>query len=274
MPTLTETAPPQHTFQPEVTFSFGENWLAFLDSVSEESLQAARADVQKWLQPTDVANRTVLDVGSGSGIHSYCFHGLGARQLVSFDLDPRSVAATQHFWEQAGRPASWRVLTGSILDEDFLRSLGTYETVYAWGVLHHTGQLWKALDNACHLVAPGGCLWVSVYARGPLYPTQLALKQRYNRASRLGKRLILWREIAHLMRQRWRAGQNPLTWNQPVGRGMTTYHDLVDWLGGLPYEVSDREETVDFCQARGLALDKDQPAPQGGCSIYLFRRSH
>src|SRR5258708_15011715 len=44
--------------------------------------------------------------------------------------------------------ANWHIEQGSILDEEYVRSLGTFDVVYSWGVLHHTGAMWKALDMA------------------------------------------------------------------------------------------------------------------------------
>lgn len=227
-------------------------------------------DIEEWLGRESVSGKTVLDVGCGSGIHSLCFHLLGAREVVSLDVDPYSVESTRVLWERAGRPPSWRVIRGSILDKDFAAGLGTHEIVYSWGVLHHTGSMWEAVGNACSLAARGGVLWVALYAKGPKYPEHLALKQSYNRASAVGKKLLVWKEIYELMRLRWSLRQNPFAWNEKRERGMDTYHDLVDWLGGLPYEVASKEEVVSFCQDRGLVLKKIHEVPEGGCSIYLF----
>lgn len=74
------------------------------------------------------------------------------------------------------------------------------------------------------------------------------------------------------MWRRLKLGQNPFLWNQPGGRGMNTYHDLVDWLGGLPYEVASPSEVQEFCEIRGLRLERLEPAAEGGCSVYLFSR--
>ena len=35
--------------------------------------------------------------------------------------------------------------------------------MYSWGVLHHTGAMWKALENASTLVRPGGLLFIALY---------------------------------------------------------------------------------------------------------------
>jgi len=255
-----------------ITFSFGENWKDFLGSVRPESIEAAQRDIVDWLGGAGFAGRSVLDIGCGSGIHSFCFYQGGAQQLLSFDVDRHSVEATQSFWRRAGQPANWTVMHGSVLDDGFTANLGRFDVVYSWGVLHHTGAMWEAVGRACKLVAPGGRLWISLYTKGPTYPVHLALKQRYNRASWLGKKWMAWTEILRIMRRRMKQGQNPFTWNERRIRGMNVYHDLIDWLGGLPYEVADADEVIQFCAPRGLKPDRVFRAGEGGCSIYLFAK--
>lgn len=255
-----------------ITFSFGENWKAYLRGATRQDLEDAEKDVDHWLGRDAVAGKTVLDAGSGSGVHSLAFLSLGARSVVSFDVDPASVAATRQCWEQAGRPGNWTVLEGSVLDAPFLRMLGRFDVVYSWGVLHHTGNLWQAMDHAFSLAALGGRVWISIYTKGPRYGRHLALKRRFNAASRLGKWCMIRRRILRTMGVRLLRGQNPLTWNQRRPRGMNTYHDLVDWLGGMPYEVASADEVVLFARRRGFVLERINPVKEGGCSTYVFGR--
>jgi len=159
---------------------------------------------------------------------------------------------------------------GSILDDAWVRSLGRFDLVYSWGVLHHTGAMWRAVDAAATLVEPSGKLWIALYTKGPQYPADLALKQRYNRSSALGKRMIEARWIARLMYGEARRLRNPLGWNKTTTRGMNTYVDLVDWLGGLPYEVASPDEVVVRLRPRGFIADRVVTLGEGGCSSYVF----
>src|SRR5690606_31483131 len=211
-------------------------------------------------------------VGSGSGIHSLSFLLLGAKEVFSFDYDELSVSATTKLYEQAGRPSNWTVVHGSILDKAFVQRLGQYDIVYSWGVLHHTGSMWEAIENGSSLVAPGGIWWVALYKKSDRYPQELALKRKYNRASNLGKRWLEAKEIAKVMLRKARRLENPFKWNERVGRGMNTYHDIVDWLGGLPYETATEDEVLTFSRERGFTLERIEAAYPGGCSIYVFRR--
>jgi SAM-dependent methyltransferase len=261
----TGTAPP-------ISFSFGKNWLSFLEHMPDEAMRDVASDIADWLGASAVEGKSVVDIGCGSGVHSHCFHAMGVKSLFSIDVDPRSVAATSMMWERAGKPNNWRVQHASILDDNFVKSLEKFDIVYSWGVLHHTGEMWRAIENASRLVSEGGLFWIALYTKGPDYPTHLELKKQYNRAGWLGKKLMIYRRILKTMRKRMSAGKNPFGWNERRRRGMDVYHDLIDWLGGLPYEVASPEEIRSFCEARGFELVRVDSRPEGACSGYLMRR--
>lgn len=254
-------------------FSFGENWQSFLRQADSEAFAAARSDIERWLGDGWLKGKRVLDIGSGSGIHSFCMLELGASAVVSIDIDPASVAATSSLHQRAGSPANWTVTHGSVLDAGFMAGLGTFDLVYAWGVLHHTGAMWQALERAAGCVGDGGLLWLALYTAGGGYARDLALKQRYNRSGRIGRRLMELREIVRLMRIRLNAHQNPFSWNTRGVRGMDPYHDIVDWLGGLPYEVASADELVRWARGRGFVLERIDPTHERCCSGYLLSLS-
>jgi len=254
------------------TFAFGKNWQSFLAASGTDAVAGARADIEQWLPRDAVRGRCVVDIGCGSGIHSLCFHDLGASRLVSFDVDEHCVAATRLLWDRAGQPPNWEVVHGSVLDAPFVQSLGAFDLAYSWGVLHHTGAMWQAIANASALVKPGGLFWLALYVKGPNYATDLALKRRYNAASEIGKKVLIGERIAHRMVRLLRQGRNPLNWNERKERGMDTFHDIVDWVGGLPYEVASRDETVQFLGDRGFTLESIAEHPERWNNIYLFAR--
>lgn len=235
-------------------------------------MESAKQNILRWISQEQVAGKRVIDIGSGSGIHSLGFHRLGAAEVQSVDVDPKSVAATQSLWSQAGQPDNWRVREGSILDGAWVRGLGEFDIVYSWGVLHHTGSMWDAIGNAMSLIAPYGLLWISIYQKGPKYVRDLALKQKYNVASASGKRWMERKWIARDMFRRAKRLKSPFGWFQKTSRGMNSYHDLIDWLGGLPYEVADANEILQFGRQHELVLEQIRTVKEGGCSNYLMRR--
>src|SRR3954469_15564952 len=103
-----------------VRFEFGKNWKNFLTTIDHADIEKAAIDIKEWLGTDYVNNKTVIDIGSGSGIHSCAFYTLGAKEILSFDYDDDSVNATKQTWQNAGSPANWKVIQGSILDENFI----------------------------------------------------------------------------------------------------------------------------------------------------------
>ncbi|MBI3090369.1 MAG: class I SAM-dependent methyltransferase [Candidatus Tectomicrobia bacterium] len=152
------------TGQVEKSFEFGRNWKRFVKSyLTDERLAAARQHLSQMLVLETLEGRTFLDIGCGSGIHSLAAYELGAERTVSFDVDHESVEATKMLRATVEHPTHWDVRTGSILDDAFVANLGSFDIVYAWGCLHHTGAMWTALKHAAGLVKAGGQFYIAIY---------------------------------------------------------------------------------------------------------------
>jgi 2-polyprenyl-6-hydroxyphenyl methylase/3-demethylubiquinone-9 3-methyltransferase len=246
----------------EITFSFGRNWGDFLENLDDRAVEDALSDLDQWLGDA-MEDAEILDIGSGSGLSSLCMHRRGCKRLVSFDVDVHSVEATKELAGREGSPENWEIFQGSILDESLPDKLGSFSIVHSWGVLHHTGELWTATDHAIRFCDTGGLFFISVYAAGDRYEDDLALKRRFNASDdQMKEKMVL--EIL---------GGRTVEEAKEVRsvRGMNAFHDAVDWLGGLPYEVAHVSEIVLFGIARGLRPIKVYEMDQGACSSYLFR---
>src|SRR5262245_58058173 len=134
-------------------FPFGRNWASFLSLLDESRIQEAERSLCEMLGRDRIAGATFLDAGSGSGLFSLAAVRLGARRVHSFDFDPDSVKCTQEVRRKYFPAAEhWTVEQGSVLDPAYLQRLGQWDIVYSWGVLHHTGDMWRALDLVTGLV--------------------------------------------------------------------------------------------------------------------------
>lgn len=252
----------------QITFSFGENWLNYLDTLTQARFQEARQSLANLLGMDDLTNRTFLDIGCGSGLFSASALSMHAKSVTSIDVDPKSVEATQKLKTQRGAADDWRILHGSILDPQFVAQLPKSDIVYSWGVLHHTGSMWQAIENAAGLVNPNGLFVIAIYNRVWTSGFWLKFKQQYNRSGKLGKQLLVWYLYAPRVVVRALKGKSPFKSH----RGMSVYYDAVDWAGGLPYEYASFDEIVAFCAARGFVLKNSIRTNSTGCNQFTFQR--
>lgn len=264
-------------------FEFGKNWTRFLALLNEKRIVEAENSLKRMLGVESLSGKSFLDIGSGSGLFSLAARRLGAR-VHSFDFDPHSVACTtelrRRFFPGDG---DWTIEEESALNEDYLKSLGEFDVVYSWGVLHHTGQMWRALENAHLPVAPNGKLFIAIYNDMGSQSTRWRwIKRTYNELPKLlrtpftllaiapdeGKALL--RSLVTLRPQNYLR-----TWtNYDQARGMSHWRDVVDWVGGYPYEVAQPEEIFDFYRDRGFTLLKLRSGGVGlGCNEFVFVRN-
>ncbi len=252
-------------------FGFGANWSRFLRHLDDERIREAEQSLQQMLGLQSLQGSRFLDAGSGSGLFSLAARRLGAR-VLSFDYDPQSVACTQVLRQRyASDDAQWLVEEGSLLDAQYLASLGTFDIVYSWGVLHHTGQVWTALDNVSQRVKPGGRLFIAIYNdQGGISRYWTGVKRLYNRNA-LARALIIALYTPYFIGLRW--VYRRLTGRGGLERGMTLWYDMLDWLGGYPFEVAKPEEVLRFLRMRGFTLREMTTAGRtGACNEFVLDR--
>ncbi len=272
------------TFEGEVKsgerFTFGENWREFLSALNEQRIEEAECSLRTMLEVEDLTGKTLVDVGSGSGLFSLAARRLGAK-VHSFDFDPSSVGCTMELRRRYfPTDVAWIIEQGSALDENYVRSLGQFDIVYAWGVLHHTGNMWQALELVTLLVNPnGGKLFTAIYNdQGRRSRYWKIVKRTYCRLPALLRPLVLypagiflWAPIIVLDFLKLKPFN---TWNNYYrNRGMSPWRDVVDWVGGYPFEVAKPEAIFEFYRQRGFMLCKLTTAGGSlGNNQFVFER--
>lgn len=251
-------------------FKFGRNWKQFLVFLNEDRIKAAEESLKEMLKLDSLEGKSFLDIGSGSGLFSLAAKNLGA-DVVSFDFDETSVACTNDLKNRYYKNSnSWKVLHGSILDKEFLLSLGSFDIVYSWGVLHHTGSMWEALEIIAGSIRKEGMMFIALYNYQPFSSAYWAfVKKNYNRFP-ITRPLFI---IIHSLYPLLPSILLKMLTRRKVQRGMTYWFDLLDWLGGYPFETSTPEEVCDFYLRKNFVITKLRTVNgKLGCNEYVFRK--
>lgn len=261
-------------------FGFGENWLDYLAQVDEAAIAEAERGLTRLVPSRMLDGARFLDIGCGSGLHSLAAIRLGAAELVAMDIDPNSVRATEALIAAHAPSASASIRELSIFDAD-PSDLGTFDIVYSWGVLHHTGAMWEAVERATRFVRPDGVLVIALYERRPSCAFWSIEKRFYSRSSDLVRRLLRGLYKGLFWAGLIATGRRPSAYFQTYRsrRGMSFHHDVHDWLGGYPYESASLEEVKAKMRALGFETVFARGVKRGlrllgtGCAEYTLVRS-
>ncbi len=262
-------------------FEFGKNWAHFLAVLDERRIAEAERSLCEFLGVERLDGKSFLDIGSGSGLFSLAARRLGAR-VHSFDFDPDSVACTGELRRRYfPDDRSWTVEQGSVLDRSYLTALGTFDVVYSWGVLHHTGAMWTALEHAALPVKPGGALFIAIYNDcGRATLRWLKLKRAYCKLPRplkLPYALGVYGLVEAVVMARMLARGEPRGYLErwlgyKPARGMSRWRDMIDWIGGYPFEFASVRKLLDFYAPLGFSAARVEENPGYGCHQLVLTR--
>lgn len=255
----------------KLQFDFGKNWTSYSkSSLTLEKVDQSRRDFNRLFEPLSLSGNSFLDIGFGQGLALFLACESGAR-VLGVDINPKNLVAirrTREFFEGVPIPET-RIL--SILELDKVISLGQFDVVHSWGVLHHTGDLDSAIRNVSILVKPGGHLVLAVYNRHWTSPVWWLIKRLYVGLPSFFQKLLVWLFYPVIYLAKWLVtGKNP----KLKERGMDFYYDVIDWVGGFPYEYRTVDEVITTMQALGFECMKLLPANvPTGCNEFVFKKT-
>lgn len=254
-----------------IFFNFGKNWQKYSSNfLDEQKLSQSKSSLINLLGQNQLDNGDFLDIGCGSGIFALAAKSIGASRVTAFDLSRESIeAANQNKTRFGFKDEDVLFFQSSIFDIS-PDQLGLFDIVYSWGVLHHTGAMYRSIDRAASFVQDNGLFIIAIYNRHWTSGIWRIIKYCYNKSPMFIQKImeIFFTGIIFIAKLLITGG-NPLK----KDRGMSFYYDIIDWLGGYPYEYASKDEVVNFCGQCGLSLVKYFPAGvPTGCNQFIFRK--
>jgi 2-polyprenyl-6-hydroxyphenyl methylase/3-demethylubiquinone-9 3-methyltransferase len=259
-------------------FEFGKNWSNFIDGLDDKLIKNAERSFFNMTGITDLTDKTFLDIGCGSGIVSLIARKLGA-QVHSFDYDPDSISCTNRLKNNFfPKDNLWQIEQGSILDIEFISKLGKFDFVYSWGVLHHTGSMFEAIKNSASLCKENGIFFIAIY-NDQGWPSKVwwRIKKEYNKSGLIKKKLIvllcflrLWGPSFLRDFLKFKPFESYLNYSKE--RGMKPITDVIDWVGGFPFEYAKPEDILNFLKDKFELINLKTCGGRHGCNEFVFKR--
>lgn len=254
-------------------FSFGKNWQQYVQhALTQEKVRQARGAFHILFKDIDFTGKTFLDVGFGQGLALFFAQEMGAK-VLGIDNDPENVAAlkmTAAMFEHCEFP-NFRIT--SILDDSFIQEQlqkGQFDLVHSWGVLHHTGNMRKAIENTVTLVKPGGFLVLAIYNRHWTSPIWRWVKWSYNKSPEFLQYATIYGFCPIIYIAKWFVTRKNPTRSE---RGMGFFYNVIDWIGGYPYEyarISEIQELV--CSQNFRCVRILSAKVPTGCNQFVFQK--
>jgi predicted RNA methylase len=251
-------------------FEFGENWKSFSEMLNEERIRDAEQSITGLLAAERISGRSFLDIGCGSGLFAIAAARLGASPVIGLDVDSESVLTSRQNNQHWCPQQSLRFEQLSVLDDAGMSQLPLVDIAYAWGSLHHTGNMRKAIHNAAEKVKPGGFFVIAIYNRHVTSPVWLVIKRLYNALGKNGRKAMVFIMTPVIALAKFLAtGKNPF---QPR-RGMDMKHNVIDWVGGYPYEYASIQEMTAILENENMVVEKAiQANVPTGCNEFICKK--
>ncbi len=257
-------------------FDFGQNWKNFSNNkLNEQRIRQAQNDFSELVHDLNIKHKKFIDIGFGQGLGLLTSKLLGA-ESVGVDINKKceETLFTNSVFFPELNDVKIPVIIGSILDSEILKQIKSiteyYDIVHSWGVLHHTGSMWSAIDNCCQLVNSKGKFILAIYNKHWSSRCWYFIKKIYNYSPGIIKKLMVYIFYVVIFIAKFLVTfKNPLK----KERGMNFYYDIIDWVGGYPYEYASKSEIVTFMEKRGFKLYRFKAAAvPTGCNEYIFEK--
>jgi hypothetical protein len=256
-------------------FDFGKNWEKFSKTaLNEHKVKQARDDFVGLFKDIELKNKSFIDIGFGQGLSLLTATALGA-VTTGIDINPLSegiLRKNAKYFPEVD-VSKIKIYTGSVLDTSLLENIthsgkNEFDVVHSWGVLHHTGNLYKSIQLTCNMVQKQGYYIIAIYNKHWSSRIWLWIKWFYNYSPVFLKKFFIYFCYPVIWVAKFLVtGKNP----KKQQRGMDFFYDIIDWVGGYPYEYASKEQIKKFVESQGFKLLREIPAKvPTGCNEFVF----
>ena len=263
-------------------FKFGENWLKFNKLINYKKILQATKSLKKY--NIKFKKKSFLDVGCGSGLFSLAASTMGCNKIYSIDVDNSSIKSTQIVRNNFKKKSlNWKVEKVSLIGDNFKKKCFNYDIIYCWGVAHHTGNMFKAFKNLSDVAKLNSYLIIAIYNdEGLKSKIWWLIKFIYNFVPQGLKKLYAFfimsiiRKLYVIIRLLFTLKFNELysflKKKTKRTRGMNKEIDIMDWVGGYPYEYIKFNDLKKYFIAKGFKVIKSHQCKGPGNHEIVFKR--
>lgn len=126
-----------------------------------EYLNRSRIPFDEYIDFQSLKNKDVLEIGVGNGSHAQLLAQY-AKSFVGIDLTEYATQSTAKRLKLMGLSATVRQMDA----EDLQFSDASFDFIWSWGVIHHSSNTPRIIEEIYRVLRPGGRAVIMVYNRG------------------------------------------------------------------------------------------------------------
>lgn len=146
---------------------FGKLWLERYRNKKLNSSSVLKDLLKRSkIQIDNIKNKNVLDLGCGSGRFTIALAKLGTKSCTGIDLGIEGLNIGKSLSKQM-KLKNIKFKKGNVLNLPFKDK--TFDFIFCKGVLHHTGNTYKGLEELLRVLKPKSKAFIYLYGKGGIF---------------------------------------------------------------------------------------------------------